>query len=238
MKDKYDSPEVIRNRFNNMIEDFNSEITDTIPGYNDAVEIISNVVSRQKSRPLKIVDLGCGFGLLSKRIAEKVGVGEFILVDFADKMLQRAEQNLAQLDIKVDYVCQDFREYEFHEDSYDAIVSSLALHHLRPGEKSIFYPKLYKALKPGGIFVNFDTFSEPTNDWESLIRDNWATFLHNKIGLSYKKITDLYLEIFEGEDSPETVANEFNQLTLAGFHIMTLVFRLHLCGVIIVQKQE
>ncbi len=53
MKDKYDSPEVIRNRFNNMIEDFNSEITDTIPGYNDAVEIISDVVSRQKSRPLK-----------------------------------------------------------------------------------------------------------------------------------------------------------------------------------------
>lgn len=200
--------------------------------------MMAELVSSQNSRPLKIVDLGCGLGMLSKRIAEKLPVAEFFLVDFADKMLQRATENLAHLDLKSHYICMDFREYEFSELSYDAIVSSLALHHLRPGEKNVFYPKLYKALKPGGVFINFDTFAEPVAEWEALIRDNWASFLHKNIGWSYKKIADTYVEIFEGEDSPETIANEFSLLTVAGFDYISLLSRLYLCGVIIAKKKD
>ena len=236
MNANFDSPETIRARFNNMVDDFGSEIIDTVPGYNEAMEIISDLVGQQTFRPLKIIDLGCGLGFLSKRIAEKVGVAEFVLVDFAEKMLQRAEQNLAPLELKIDYICKDFREYELDESCCHAIVSSLALHHLRPGEKEFFYSKIYKALKPGGIFINFDTYAEPISGWEVLVRDNWSAFLHNKLGWSYKKITDLYLEIFVGEDSPETVANEFNILTSAGFQTISLLFRLHLCGLMIAQK--
>src|SRR4051812_2681295 len=86
----------------------------------------------------------------------------------------------------------------------DAVVSSLAMHHLRPGEKAILYPAIRGSLRPGGIFANYDLVREPTIAWEHFARGEWTKLLA-ACGWSTRQIAELFAEM-ETEDSPLTLA--------------------------------
>lgn len=50
----------------------------------------------------------------------------------------------------------EFTDYKF-DDTYDVVVSSLALHHLVTDEDKIdFYRKIHESLSPDGVFFNAD----------------------------------------------------------------------------------
>ena len=42
---------------------------------------------------------------------------------------------------------------------FDAVISALTLHHLKPGEKRRLYKRIHEMLTPNGIFVNADLFT-------------------------------------------------------------------------------
>ena len=87
------------------------------------------------TRPLRILDVGCGYGDGPRRIAQWAGARrvrvELTAMDVsADAVAIAAEQGKAN-DIR--WVCADVFAYKPPE-AFDLIVSSLFAHHLRDGE--------------------------------------------------------------------------------------------------------
>ena len=80
----------------------------------------------------KVIDLGCGSGRLLNIIAQWNPAVEFIGVDLAPAMLDAARQQASKLGLgNVTYRSGDFSTLdEFETSSADAVISSMALHHL------------------------------------------------------------------------------------------------------------
>jgi tRNA (cmo5U34)-methyltransferase len=66
-----------------------------------------------------------------------------------------------------DYTYHDFQE------SFDLIVSSLSIHHLKHQDKQILYQKIYNLLNPEGIFLNADQVLGPNQASEEEYQRNW-----------------------------------------------------------------
>lgn len=92
----------------------------------------------------RILDLGCGTGQLTEKIAES---GAFVHgIDSSLSMIAQARSNYSQLDFAV----ADARDFQVDE-RLDAIFSNAVLHWIKEPDAAINCVK--KALKPGGRFV-------------------------------------------------------------------------------------
>ncbi len=91
-----------------------------------------------------ILDLGCGTGQLTAKIAQSGA--EVIGIDSAVTMIDKARQNYPHLRFDVADACNFVVEQPL-----DAVFSNAALHWIQPPETAVRC--IYQALKPGGRFV-------------------------------------------------------------------------------------
>jgi len=89
-----------------------------------------------------ILDLGCGDGFLTRRIAES---GATLVGLEADPDMGQKARDQGVKVLKAD--AHDLAE----EDTFDAVVSNAALHWMRRPER--VFANVFKALKPGGRFI-------------------------------------------------------------------------------------
>ena len=104
-------------------------------------DLIDLLAPKQRER---ILDLGCGTGHLTARIAA-LGA-EVIGIDASAEMIAQAQKNYPDLRFEA----RDARDFEFNEP-FDAVFSNAALHWIKPPERVIAC--IAQALKPGGRFV-------------------------------------------------------------------------------------
>lgn len=95
-----------------------------------------------------VLDLGCGYGWHCKFAAEQ-GAVRVLGLDLSEKMI--AEAGRRNADAKVEYRVCGMEEYAYPEDQWDCAVSNLALHYVEDIEG--VFQKIYRTLKPGGIFL-------------------------------------------------------------------------------------
>lgn len=91
-----------------------------------------------------ILDLGCGTGQLTEKIAS-IGA-EVMGIDHAPTMIEKARQNYPHLRFQV----ADARNFQL-EQPFDAVFSNAALHWIKEAEAAI--ASVHQALKSGGRFV-------------------------------------------------------------------------------------
>lgn len=99
-------------------------------------------------RGKRVLDLGCGFGWHCRYAAEN-GAQSVLGIDISENMLGEARRRTE--DPRVEYRKISLEEYEYPENSFDAVISSLALHYVESFED--ICRKVYRCLKPGGEFV-------------------------------------------------------------------------------------
>jgi SAM-dependent methyltransferase len=103
----------------------------------------------------RILDLGTGDGrLLALLRADRpamIGVG----LDFSPLMLDAARERFAG-DERVGLVGHDLTEPLPTLGRFDAVVSSMAIHHLEHERKRSLYAEIFDVLEPGGTFANFE----------------------------------------------------------------------------------
>ncbi|BAY20303.1 type 11 methyltransferase [Calothrix sp. NIES-2100] len=91
-----------------------------------------------------ILDLGCGTGQLTEKIAQ---TGAQVMgIDSAATMIEKARQNYPQIEFDV----ADARNFQV-EKPCDAVFSNAVLHWVKQAEQAI--ASIHQALKPGGRFV-------------------------------------------------------------------------------------
>ena len=108
-----------------------------------------------------ILDLGTGDGrLLALLLAdrpERTGVG----LDASEPMLAGARARFAG-DRRIELIRHDLSAPLPDLGSFDAVVSSLAIHHLEHPRKRSLYREVFELLVPGGVFANYEHVASPS----------------------------------------------------------------------------
>jgi len=120
--------------------------------------VLSAVALREGER---VVDLGCGPGLLALQMAQRVGPGgEIQCVDASTSMIAIARRRCGSVDW-VQVRAGDVSALPFADCTFDAAVCTQVYEYVPDIERAL--SELYRVLKPGGRAVVVDT------DWESCV---------------------------------------------------------------------
>jgi len=122
---------------------WNSKLYDTnhdfVSKYGESLIPLLNPQSHEN-----ILDLGCGTGTLTSRIAAKCN--KIVGIDASSEMVIKAQKNFPD----IEFLIADGQNFSYPQQ-FDAVFSNAALHWMLEPEKPI--QCVYEALKPGGRFV-------------------------------------------------------------------------------------
>lgn len=109
----------------------------------------------------RVLDLGTGDGRLLALVLESRPGASGTALDFSDVMLAAARERFAG-EKRVEIVEHDLVEPLPALGGFDAVVSSMAIHHLEHDRKRALYGEVFDLLEPGGVFANFEHVASPT----------------------------------------------------------------------------
>lgn len=149
----------IQRAFDQAAADYDQLRRKFIPCFDDFYGAALSLLPRPSvcgdDRPLRLLDLGAGTGLLSAMALEEIPLARATLVDLAPQMLAQARARLAGLGERVEIIVADYLEAPL-PGPFHAVMSSLSIHHLEDADKRRIFAKAHGLLAPGGVFVNAD----------------------------------------------------------------------------------
>jgi tRNA (cmo5U34)-methyltransferase len=111
----------------------------------------------------RVLDLGSGDGRLLALVKLARPDTEAIAIDFSDAMLTRLRARFAD-DRSVTVIAHDLNDpLPAGLGSFDAVVSSFAIHHLPHERKRSLYEEIYRLLAPSGVLCNLEHVASPTD---------------------------------------------------------------------------
>jgi 2-polyprenyl-3-methyl-5-hydroxy-6-metoxy-1,4-benzoquinol methylase len=117
------------------------------------VKVVDRVITEGALAPgQRVVDLGCGSGQLTLKIAPRVA--SVLAIDVSKAMIELLDEHARAAGIdNVDGRAVPIERLELADGSVDLVVSNYALHHLRDADKAAAVRQAAKWLAPGGRLV-------------------------------------------------------------------------------------
>lgn len=110
-----------------------------------------------------LLDLGCGTGTLALKAARRVGPrGRIAGIDPASKPIARARAKARRARAVIDFQVGSIDDLVFPDSTFDAVTSTLMLHHLPDDVKEAGFAEVARVLKPGGRVVVADFTGDPS----------------------------------------------------------------------------
>jgi len=222
----------IKKDFSSRSEAYDQEIIRLVPNYISMLEAVVGSIPFAEDLPLNIIDLGTGTGALAARVIDRFPNCRLTCVDMTLGMLEKARVRLGEGG-DITYLEKDFYELDMPYGN-DAVVSSLALHHLITDEdKRSFYAKVHRSLVPGGVFINADAVLS-TDDWvEELYMRRWTEFMRKSLD---EDGVETVLNRYRREDSLPFLMDQLRWLTEVGFSKVDIIWKDHMGAVVWARK--
>jgi tRNA (cmo5U34)-methyltransferase len=220
--------ENVKNHFDSEAAEYDGFILKIIPLYSEMIDALICCIPFDEKLPIKVLDLGCGTGNISKKVKERFPLAQITCVDMAENMIKMAQNKLSNYS-EISYVLSDFRNLTM-DDDYDVVISSLALHHLETDDDKIsFYKKIYSALRLGGVFYNADNVLGPTEYLQDLYLEKWKIFMNQN--LSLEEIENKWIPLHHKEDRPAKMMDHVEWLKDTNFKDVEVVWKYYNYGV-------
>jgi tRNA (cmo5U34)-methyltransferase len=187
-------------------------------------DLVGKIFARAGRQVTRFLDIGAGDGASSALLRSIYPEAEAVLVDFSEPMLERAGARLGSggwIAARGDLSTPAWRE-SLPEGTYDAAVSSYAIHHLTSERKRGLFAELFDLLEPGAMFVNTDVVTiegplEGLFDEEIIAR---AAAMHHGSDHDREEPFDDH-----SEDRPDPAQDQLVWLREAGFAPVELQFK-------------
>lgn len=109
----------------------------------------------------RVLDLGSGDGRLLARVLEAAPNATGVALDFSDEMLKQLQARFGG-DARAAIRAHDLSAQLPDLGTFDAVVSSFAIHHLVDARKRTLYQEVHACLAPGGVFLNLEHVASAT----------------------------------------------------------------------------
>ena len=152
-----------------------------IPGADLQFAVIGKIVQQWCSNPARILDLGCGNGILGRFLFSLFPSAGCLFVDFSDPMLDAARENVGDLSsaafAKADFSDPHWLKNVKPHGPFDIVVSGFAIHHQTDERKRSLYSEIYDLLTPDGVFLNLEHVASATQAGQHLFDEFFVDYL-------------------------------------------------------------
>ena len=193
---------------------------------------------------VNVLELGCGSGITSQNILINNPTAILRAVDNDEEVLKQAHEKLAKYEKegRLELQYSDMHDYlKIQPDnSFDAIVSVLALHNCNIKYRKRVYEKIFRVLKKGGLFINADKYVSDNEiehkqalDWQLSQFDNFEKY--GRLDLKQK-----WIEHYYQDEAPSLILRESDfvkDLNVIGFSNIQKIFREKMEAIYIANKK-
>ncbi len=159
----------------------------------------------------QLLDLGCGSGLELDCIFSRFPDLSVTGVDLSAEMLDKLKSKYP--DKKMKLVQADYFEYDLGVGCFDVVVSFETLHHFTAEKKAELFGRIYRSLKPGGIYLECD-YIAVSQEIEDI------TFAECRRKRERDRIPDA---VFVHFDTPLTLQHELEAIRAGGFEQVEVI---------------
>ena len=193
------------------VDAYDRSIRQFIPGYEGMLAQAARATAVLD--PEHVVDLGAGTGALAQAVLQRCPRCTIELIDEDAEMLDQARERLAPFESRVRF---SQRPFQGPLPRCDAVVASLALHHIPTlAEKEVVFGAIHAALHANGAFVNADANMPVDAAKQRADYRTWAAHLVTS-GISEDRAWQHFQE-WADEDTFLPIEDELSALRAVGF---------------------
>jgi tRNA (cmo5U34)-methyltransferase len=218
--------------FGIQVAEYDEAIVRYIPFYRELIDGIAAWLVGHVPAGGLVVDLGAGTGALSAAVLAALPEARVEMVDADGGMLEAAAARLAGVGAgerasgrKADF----FAAFDALPPC-DAVVASLALHHVaEPAKKGELYARIRGALKPGGVLLVGDCVLHDAGTGERRMRAEWSAHMQRH-GMTAAEADAAFVQ-WDAEDHYLPLTEELRLLAAAGFARPDVFWRRGPCAI-------
>ena len=154
-----------------------------IPDRERQLGVMLRVIRGAGRTPKRVLDVGCGDGILLATILKAFPEACGVALDFSPLMLEQAQVRLGPFGERARTVETDLGTPSWlgHvAGPFDVVVSGFAIHHLPDVRKRALYEEIRDLLAQGGVFVNAEHVASAAPRIEEMFNDAMAEHLFER----------------------------------------------------------
>jgi tRNA (cmo5U34)-methyltransferase len=188
------------------------------------MELITEAAIRSTPTIAKVLDIGCGAGNNTIKLAHKAAPFDCDLVDLSEPMLARAKARISAVNSgRVRIYQGDFRHIDLQAQTYDVILAAAVLHHLRDdADWESAFARIHQLTAPGGTVWITDLVSHETQPVQTLMWHCYGDYLKSIGG---EQLRQKVFDWIDKEDSPRPVTYQLELLKKVGFEKVELLHK-------------
>jgi tRNA (cmo5U34)-methyltransferase len=212
--------EEVRTNFTKGSGEYDDRIRKIIPRYDEMLEaLVSSTALREGG--VRVLDIGCGTGAASEQLLRTRPEAQLTCLDMTESMLDLARRRLEGRGAR--FVLADIHEFDL-DGPYDAVISSLALHHLvSDQDKKDVYRRILDALAPGGSFFNADIVLGSSDAVQEMYMMKWKEHMYRSFPRT--EVDEVQVPRYRREDSPARLVDHLRWLEEVGFKDVDIIWK-------------
>lgn len=220
--------------YNSISKDYNRLMRRAVSRYDEMLWALLRYIPKDL-KPKRILELGCGTGNLSEVIVKTYPKAETVLVDISEEVVSQCKSRFGNND-RIEYCQADINELNFPANSFDLVISSFTIHHLKDSQKQLLFEKVFTWLTNEGVSTYVDQFAGVTKE----IYDSHIKLWHEDALNSgcTEDEWELWMKHQDEHDYHATAVDQISWLKKANFSSIDITWRYLLWTAITARKND